>query len=159
MAPLFLDGASISGCCRYCWFADMFLTQDDLTQVSLPQLAAAANWQAQYRLITQWGKLVAAKPQIRLAANVIKGCELPVWLAHQLEAGRHQFAFDSDSRVINGLAVLLLAQVNGKSAADVAGLDLEAELRQLGLDKHLTPSRNNGFKAIIARIHQLLAEV
>lgn len=132
-------------------------TVDDLSLVSLSQLAEAGNWQAQYRLITQWGKLVHVKPAIRLAPNLIRGCELPVWLAHAMENGRHQFAFDSDSRVISGLAVLLLVQVNGKTTAELAGVNLEEGLRQLGLEKHLTPSRNNGFKAIIARIQQLLA--
>ncbi len=136
----------------------MPLIKDDLAQVDLPQLAAAANWQAQYRLITHWGKLVAPKPQIRVADNVIKGCELPVWLAHKLTEGRHQFAFDSDSRVINGLAVLLLVQVNGKTPGELVGLDLAEGLRQLGLEKHLTPSRNNGFNAIIARVQQLLRQ-
>jgi len=129
---------------------------DELSRVSLAQLAAASHWQAQYRLITDWGKAIQPKPDMRTPANLIKGCELPVWLYHAEQTGVHQFAFDSDSRVINGLAALLLVQVNGKSSVELVGLDLEASLRGLGLEKHLTPSRNNGFKAIVARIYQLL---
>lgn len=132
------------------------IPRDDLTSVAIAELMATTNWQQQYRLIIQWGKQVQRKPDMRIPANSIKGCELPVWLQHEENAGMHYFAFDSDSNVINGLAALLLTLVNGRSSAQLAGLDLAAQLQQLGLEKHLTPSRNNGLKAIIARIHLLL---
>lgn len=132
------------------------ISRDDLGGVTLSELLAATNWQQQYRLIIQWGKLVRPKPELRVPANMIKGCELPVWLVHEVRGGQHYCAFDSDSSVINGLAVLLLAQVNGQSSAQLQGLDLEVHLRSLGLEKHLAPSRNNGLKAIIARMYQLL---
>lgn len=133
------------------------IPRDDLSSVVITELMAATNWQQQYRLIIQWGKLVQPKPEIRLSANLIKGCELPVWLQHEMHTDLHYFSFDSDSSVINGLAVLLLTLVNGQASVQLQGLDLAAQLHQLGFEKHLTPSRNNGLKAIIARINQLLA--
>lgn len=133
------------------------ISRDDLGAVTLPELMAASNWQQQYKLIIQWGKLIRPKPDSRLPAHLIKGCELPVWLVHEREGEQHYFVFDSDSSVINGLAALLLVQVNGKTGTELAGLDLHRALRDLGLEKHLTPSRNNGLNAIIARIYRLLA--
>jgi cysteine desulfuration protein SufE len=127
------------------------ISRDDLGAVKLPQLMAASNWQQQYKLIIQWGKLIRPKPDVRLPANVIKGCELPVWLVHEQQGEQHYFAFDSDSSVMNGLAALLLVQLNGKTAAQITGENLLQSLRELGLDKHLTPSRNNGFNRIIER--------
>ena len=132
---------------------------DDLGGVTLSELLAATNWQQQYRLIIQWGKLIRPKPALRVPANVIKGCEMPVWLVHELRGEQHYFAFDSDSSVMNGLAVLLLVQVNGKTCAELAKLDLPLALRELGLEKHLTPSRNNGLGAIIARIYSYLNNI
>lgn len=132
------------------------IPRDDLTSVAIAELMATSNWQQQYRLIIQWGKLVERKPEMRVSANLIKGCELPVWLHHEEHAELHYFAFDSDSSVINGLAVLLLTLVNGQSSPQLQDLDLTAQLHQLGFEKHLTPSRNNGLQAIIARINQLL---
>ena len=129
-------------------------TPDDLSSVSLPELIASNNWQAQYRLITQQGKLIQHKPELRNADNVVKGCEVSAWLAHIEGDGLHYFAFDSDSRVINGLAVLLLAQVQGKTTLDVRELDFEKLLLSVGLEKHLTPSRNNGLRSIIARVNK-----
>lgn len=129
---------------------------DDLSAISLTQLRATQNWQQQYKLIIQWGKLIAPKPELRVVDNVIRGCEVPVWLDCSLDQERYYFALDADSSVIKGLAALLLVQVNGKTHAELRGLDLQSELRELGLEKHLTPSRNNGLNAIIARIYQHL---
>jgi cysteine desulfuration protein SufE len=133
------------------------ITRDDLGCVALSELMAAANWQQQYRLIIQWGKLIQPKPEMRLPANLIKGCELPVWLVHEQEGERHYFAFDSDSSVMNGLVVLLLVQVNGLSRVQIQTLDLVASLQALGFERHLTPSRNNGFHRIIERALILVA--
>jgi cysteine desulfuration protein SufE len=127
------------------------INPDDLGHVTLSELTAATNWQQQYRLIIQWGKRVQSKPQIRLPEHLIKGCELPVWLVHEQQDERHYFAFDSDSSVMNGLAVLLLVQLNGKTSAQIVSANLIQSLRDLGLEKHLTPSRNNGFNRIIER--------
>ena len=125
---------------------------DDLSLISLSELMAAQNWQSQYRLITQWGKLISVKPELRTADYLLRGCETSVWLAHAQSNGAHRFAFDSDSRVINGLAALLLAQVDNKTSQQINALDFPQFLLDVGLEKHLTPSRNNGLRAIIARI-------
>lgn len=124
---------------------------DDFADITLSELSAATHWQQQYRLIIQWGKRVKSKPEIRLPENIIKGCELPVWLVHEQQDERHYFAFDSDSSVMNGLAVLLLVQLNGKTSAQIESANLVQSLRDLGLEKHLTPSRNNGVNRIIER--------
>lgn len=131
---------------------------DDLSSISLAQLLAAGNWQQQYKLIIQWGKLLSSKPDIRTADNLIRGCELPVWLTCSMSDGKLYFAFDADSSVIKGLAALLLVQVNNKAPAELTNLDLVKSLQALGLEKHLTPSRNNGLNGIIARIDELLLQ-
>ena len=132
---------------------------DDLHSVSVAELIAASNWQAQYRLITQWGKLIRHKPELRVADYLIRGCETPAWLAHKLEDNRHHFLFDSDSKIINGLAALVLAQLENKTSADVQQLDIAGLLHSVGLEKHLTPSRNNGLQSILVRAKALVESV
>lgn len=132
------------------------INPDDLGDVTLSELTAATNWQQQYRLIIQWGRKVQPKPDIRLPGNLIKGCELPVWLVHEQAGEQHYFAFDSDSSVMNGLAAILLSQFNGKTMVQIVEGRVEQHLRDLGLEKHLTPSRNNGFSSIIRRVYQLV---
>lgn len=128
---------------------------DDLSSVSLTELTAVQNWQSQYRLITQWGKLIHHKPDLRQESNVLRGCETLAWLGHVYIDGTHRFVFDSDSRVINGLAALLLAQVNQKTTQEINALDFAGLLLAVGLEKHLTPSRNNGLQAIVLKVKDI----
>ena len=125
---------------------------DDLTSVSLASLSQADNWQAKYRLLTQWGALIQPKMAIRSAQYRLKGCEVAAWLSHEREGACHRFYFDSESRIINCLAALLLAKVNHKTRADIEAQDFSQLLTMAGLAKHLTPSRNNGFSALVARV-------
>ena len=131
-------------------------TPDDLSSASLPELMSTNNWQSQYRLITQWGKLIQQKPELRIPEYLVKGCEVSAWLAHTEDSGIHRFAFDSDSRVINGLAVLVLSQVHNKTTRDIDAVDFTQLLVDVGLEKHLTPSRNNGLRALIVKILELI---
>lgn len=132
------------------------MLQDDLTSVSLEKLLLADNWQAKYRLITVWGKLILPKHNMRLQQNLVKGCETSAWLTHYCVRGKHYFLFDSDSLVMNGLAALLLSQMNQQSAETLAELDVAEILQRVGLQKHLTPSRNNGFNRIVDRARELI---
>jgi cysteine desulfuration protein SufE len=131
---------------------------DDLSSVSVVELMAANNWQSQYRLITQWGKLIQHKPGLRVHQNLIRGCETPAWLARKIENNRHRFLFDSDSKIINGLAALVLAQLEDKTTAEIQSLDIAGLMHSVGLEKHLTPSRNNGLQSILARARDLVAD-
>ena len=128
---------------------------DNLDKVSVEQLIQARNWQAQYRLITDWGRLIVSKPALHQSHYLIKGCETPAWLAHNIIDNRHRFLFDSHSRVMNGLVAILLSLVDNKTSDELLQVDLEQMLLAAGLEKHLTPSRNNGLKNIIENICKL----
>lgn len=135
----------------------MIMLYDNVESVSLEQLIQAKNWQAQYRLITDWGRLIAVKPLLHQEQYLIKGCETPAWLAHNIVDERHRFAFDSHSRVINGLVAIVLSLVDNKTSAQLSQVNLETVLLEAGLEKHLTPSRNNGLKKIIETLRELAA--
>ncbi len=122
---------------------------DDLSGLSLEDLMAKKGWQPRYKQLLQWSQKICQKPQIRTAANLVSGCESEAWLEHREDSGRHFFALDSDARIVKGLGVVLLLLLEGKSAEEIAQQDLEAVFQQLGLERHLSESRNNGFKALI----------
>ncbi len=132
---------------------------DDLSGISMQELLAARDWQAKYRLIAQWGRLIQPKLEIRLEAHLIKGCEVSAWLTHDYKNSVHSFSFDSDSRVINGLAALLLIHIDKKTSAEINLFSAEALFETLGLEKHLTPSRNNGLRGMVKRVEELLVSV
>lgn len=133
------------------------MVYDKLDQISLEQLIHANNWQAQYRLITDWGKLISAKPELHQPQYLIKGCHTPAWLAHEVVDNQYRFMFDSHSRVMNGLVAIVLSLANNKTAGELLQLDIAQQLLTAGLEKHLTPSRNNGLQKIIASVYTLAA--
>ncbi|WP_237060726.1 aminotransferase class V-fold PLP-dependent enzyme [Microbulbifer sediminum] len=133
-------------------------SRDSLGALQLERLAAQRSWQDRYRELLRWGKSISAKPEIRLPANLVRGCEADAWLVHREEGGRHYFAFDSDSRVVKGLAALLLSQVDGREAGEIRTRDLAGLFRELGLARHLSESRSNGFHALLQQIQALVSD-
>jgi cysteine desulfuration protein SufE len=51
---------------------------------------------------------------------------------------------------------LLISHWDNKHHTEVASTDMHKLLGGLGLEKHLTPSRNNGLAAIMRRIEDLV---
>ncbi|MCW8128116.1 aminotransferase class V-fold PLP-dependent enzyme [Microbulbifer halophilus] len=130
---------------------------DNLSALQLERLAAQRNWQDRYRELMRWGKSVSEKPAIRRSENLVRGCESDAWLVHREENGKHFFALDSDSRVVKGLGALLLSQVDGCRAEEVRARDLKELFAELGLEKHLSQSRSNGFYALLQRVLDCIA--
>ncbi|GAB3092002.1 aminotransferase class V-fold PLP-dependent enzyme [Aestuariicella hydrocarbonica] len=129
---------------------------DDLSSVSLSDLADQPSWQKRYRQLTRWANLLQPKPQIRQTENRVHGCETEVWLVHQQRGERHCFAVDTDSRVIQGLSVLLLVLLDNKTTEQILALDVNQVFMDLGLEKYLSESRSNGFRALLEQMHDLV---
>src|SRR5471030_244729 len=116
----------------------------------------AAGWEQRARLLMQWGdRLPALSAVDKVDANRVHGCESQVWLVGALQAGHWWFSAASDARLIRGLVALLLARVNGLSAAELQRVDLPDWFNQLGLSRQLSPSRSNGLNAVLQRMHEL----
>ncbi|WP_323965851.1 SufE family protein [Aeromonas hydrophila] len=123
------------------------------------QFAAASGWENQYRLIIQLGKQLPALPgEWQQEAFRLKGCESQAWLkGEKSEDGCWHFACDSDARIVRGLIVIVLAALNHQSAAAIQSFDMEGYFTELGLEKHLSPSRGNGLRAIVLAIREQAA--
>jgi cysteine desulfuration protein SufE len=123
------------------------------------QFAAAHGWENQYRLIIQLGKqLPVLPPEWQQEDHRLKGCESQAWLrGERSEDGCWHFACDSDARIVRGLIVLVLAAFNHQRAEAIQAFDIEAYFSELGLEKHLSPSRGNGLRAIVQGIRVLAA--
>ncbi|WP_421218158.1 SufE family protein [Aeromonas enteropelogenes] len=120
------------------------------------QFAATHGWENQYRLIIQLGKLLPALPaEWQTEEHRLKGCESLAWLkGEQSEDGRWHFACDSDARIVRGLIVIVLATLNHQTADAIQAFDMDAYFSELGLEKHLSPSRGNGLRAIVLAIRE-----
>jgi len=132
--------------------------------MSLPAAAAEAlhaftqpiSWEQRARLLMSWGEQLAPlSDEERSDANRVDGCESQVWLVGDQVQGRWQFRASSDARLIRGLLALLLVRVNDASGAELGELDLVAWFTELGLARHLSPSRSNGLQAVLTRIKKM----
>ena len=89
--------------------------------------------------------------------NIVEGCVSKVWIVADKVENNYFFSGDSKSMIIKGLLVILFDIVNKLSIEEVADFDTKI-FNDLGLDKFLTPSRINGFYAIINRIKYLASQ-
>ncbi|WP_137885101.1 SufE family protein [Pseudomonas sp. 2FE] len=128
-------------------------------QSALQAFTQPGSWEQRARLLMQWGEqLQALDDHQRSDEYRVPGCESQVWLIGAAQDGHWQFRAASDARLIRGLLALLLARVNGLSAAELATVDLADWFTQLGLARHLSPSRSNGLNAVLQRMRELADE-
>lgn len=122
----------------------------------LDDLAFFDDWEERYKYIIDLGRgLPAMDPALHTPERLVKGCQSNVWLDVAQRDDRLQFAVDSDAFIVKGLLVLVLAAFNNKSAADILAFDVEGYFRRLDLERHLSPTRGNGLRAIVARIQSI----
>ncbi len=123
---------------------------------ALESFQAVGSWEQRARLLMQWGeRLPPLADEHKVDANLVQGCESLVWLVGRLSDGHWQFAASSEARMIRGLVALLLARVNGLSAAELQAVDLPDWFNRLGLSRQLSPSRSNGLSAVLQRMREL----
>lgn len=117
------------------------------------------SWDARHREIMLLGKAFKRMPsELKSAQHKIQGCESAAWLCYQLnDNGKYCFFADSDAKVIRGLLAIVLAAFNGKTAQEINDFSFDEFIESLGLHQHLSPSRGNGLKAIVAYIYQLVS--
>lgn len=126
-------------------------TVQDVSELIGP-LLAEQHWQARYRKIMALGDRVTPNPALRHDHYLVPGCEAKVWLRHRCENGRVYFDVDSEARLMRGLTAILLSMVDGKTAGEIDAGHIAQQLNELGLQKHLTHSRVNGFNSILQRV-------
>ena len=115
------------------------------------------EWDERYDFIIDLGRELPALPEeLQTEENIVKGCMSTVWVVTEAEgegdAERLSIKADSDSIIVKGLIVLLLAFYNGMSPQQVADADVESYLTKLGLNQHLSPQRRNGLFSMVKRL-------
>lgn len=122
---------------------------EDFSDIDWQALLTVKSWPQRYKLLVRWGSRLEQKPHIHEEAFLVKGCESKAWFQHQSQGDQHYFLIDSHSNIIKGLSVLLLVWFNGKTREEIASINVIERYEQLGLQKQLSPSRMNGFVALL----------
>ena len=119
-------------------------------------LACFDDWEQRYQYIIDLGKQIPGlSEEARTPDKLVKGCQSSVWLDYHTENGRFQFDVDSDAVIVQGLLVLVLSAYHDKSGKDILDFDMDGYFKALDLEKHITPTRGNGLRAIVGKIRQI----
>lgn len=111
------------------------------------------NWMDRYQYIIDMGKQLPAFPdELKTAETKIHGCQSNVWIHHQSQEGALHFQATSDAAIVSGLIAVLMRIYNDRTPQEIVATTPRF-LEDLGLDKHLSPTRSNGLHAMLTRIY------
>jgi cysteine desulfuration protein SufE len=111
------------------------------------------NWEERYKYIIDLGKqLPAMDDALKTDLRLIVGCQSQVWIESYSVEGKLYFDMASDAFIVSGLLAIVLAAYNGKTPAEVLAFNIAGYFEEIDLVKHLSPTRGNGLKAMVARI-------
>jgi cysteine desulfuration protein SufE len=111
------------------------------------------SWEDRYRYIIDLGRELPALPdELRSEDRLVRGCQSQVWIDVEQSDGRLQLAVDSDAFIVKGLLAVVLAAYNNRTAQEILDFDVDSYFETLGLLQHLSPTRGNGLRAMVARI-------
>jgi cysteine desulfuration protein SufE len=118
------------------------------------------SWEDKYRFVIDLGRGLPPMDEAEKSdANLIRGCQSQVWLvSHRDEnSGRLHLQMDSDAHIVRGLIAIVLAAYDGKSPQEIVDFDMDGLFEELALLQHLSPTRGNGLRAMVARIRESAA--
>jgi sulfur transfer protein SufE len=121
----------------------------------LQKIQDKPHWHDRYKLLMTAAKELNTTEDIKSEKHKVPGCTAKTWLKHSTLNKQHFFEVDSESKIIKGLALLLVDIYNGKSLEDISTIDIDEIFQQLDFKKHLSQSRSNGFFALKQRIIEL----
>ena len=126
------------------------------TEELIENFSYLENWEDKYRYIIELGEqLPPFIEEDKIPQNKVDGCMSSVWFSHYTENNKHFFNATSDAVIVRGLEAILLTLINGKTASEIQNLNLLEIFKKLGLEDHLSPTRRNGFYAMVERILSL----
>ena len=126
------------------------------TEQILEDLDFFDDWEERYKYLIDLGEeMPKMTPQMQTRERLVKGCQSNVWIDAQPVAGKLTFTVDSDAIIVRGLLALVTAAYNNKSAAAIIDFDIQEYFTRLDLEQHISPTRGNGLRSIVAKIQQI----
>lgn len=107
-----------------------------------------------YRLLIDLGNELPEMPDaLKSDATLVRGCSASVWVyPTQMDDGNLNFLADSNSSITKGIIALVLLTVQGRSATDIAAIDIREKLAPFKLSAQLSSNRTQGIPNMIALI-------
>ena len=118
------------------------------------EFAFFGDWSERYQYLIDLGRKLPPFPEEwKREEHRLLGCQSMVWIVPEGDAARLDFRAASDSAIVSGLIYLALRVYSGRSAREI--LDTDADyIADIGLAKHLSPTRSNGLASLLAFIRE-----
>jgi cysteine desulfuration protein SufE len=84
-------------------------------------------------------------------ANLVRGCVSRVWLTSDVSGGTMQYAASAEGQIAQGMVAMLVHGLSGETPEAVLAVS-PAFIRTSGLAESLTPGRQGGLAAMLARM-------
>lgn len=118
------------------------------------EFAFFGDWSERYQYLIDLGRKLPDLPQAyKTEQHRLLGCQSMVWIAVEGDAQRLDFHAISDSAIVSGLIYLALRVYSGRSATEIVATSADY-IADIGLAKHLSPTRSNGLAALLAFIRE-----
>lgn len=128
------------------------MTQDNIQDAIIEEFSMFDDWLDKYDyLISLSDTLPAMDPALRNEKNLIEGCQSRVWVSSEMRDGKMYYSADSDAIITKGIVALLVRVMSGRSAEEVATMDLYF-IDEIGLGENLSPTRSNGLRAMVKQM-------
>ena len=118
------------------------------------EFAFFGDWSERYQYLIDLGRKLPAFPDdLKTEDHRLHGCQSMVWIVGDGDRARLDFRATSDSAIVAGLAFLALRVYSGRSAEEIVATEPDY-VADIGLSKHLSPTRSNGHAALLAFIRE-----
>ncbi|MEP6906883.1 MAG: SufE family protein [Pseudoxanthomonas sp.] len=122
------------------------------------EFAFFSDWSERYQYLIDLGRKLPSFPdEWKTEEHRLLGCQSMVWIVPRGDAARLDFDAISDSAIVSGLIYLALRVYSGRSAAEILATAPDY-IADIGLAKHLSPTRSNGLAALLAFIQDTAAK-
>ena len=116
------------------------------------EFAFFGDWSERYQYLIDLGRKLPAFPEEwKTEEHRLLGCQSMVWIVPNGDARRLDFQAISDSAIVSGLIFLALRVFSGRSAAEILATAPDY-IADIGLARHLSPTRSNGLASLLAFI-------
>ena len=111
-----------------------------------------SDWSERYQYLIDLGRKLPAFPDNwKTEEHRLHGCQSMVWIVPEGNAQRLDFHAVSDSAIVSGLIYLAQRVYSGRSAAEILATE-PSYIADIGLSRHLSPTRSNGVAAMLGFI-------
>ena len=132
----------------------METTAAEAQKAIIEEFAFFSDWSERYQYLIDLGKkLPDLKQEWKTEEHRLHGCQSMVWIVPEGNKDKLVFNAISDSTIVSGLIFLALRVYSGRSAEEIMSTAPDY-ISQIGLAKHLSPTRSNGLKSLLQFIQQ-----